>query len=447
MKKTLALILVLFIINPLFPQSTTEQKLDKLLTAYYKCRKFNGSVLVARCNKVLLEKGYGFKNFNDSTLNNPGTIFQIASVTKQFTSAVILKLTELQQLTLTDKLSSYWPDFPNGINISIENLLSHTSGIYDWTNNTIGFSPTGEKTLIAFLKTKNPVFPPGTNWRYSNSNYSLLGYIIEKVTGLSYENAVRKYIFNPLQMTDSGFDFKHLINKEKAIGYSNFSDNPKIEGILYDSVGPYAAGEIFSTVKDLYKWHRGLEANKIISRESLEKAYTPIRNHYGYGWQIDSLFGKRVTSHSGSISGFSSNLARIEEDSVVVVLLNNNEESSLETITNKILAILYDQPYSLPSRKHSVNMNKHTLKKYTGAYSVESPHGAIPGEVIIFNGKLCLQAYGSPILELYAESENHFFDPFEEDETCVDFEVDSSGKVDRIILSLDGIITSGKKVK
>ena len=446
MKRILSIILTLSFTLTLFSQETTEEKIDKLIEGYKETGRFNGSALVASHDKILLEKGYGYKNFRDSTLNDSSTIFQIASVTKQFTSAVILKLVELEKLALTDKLSKFYPDFPKGDSISIENLLTHTSGIFDWTY-SINFSPTSEQTLLGFLKTKTLDFSPGTSWRYSNSNYSLLGYIIQKVSGMSYENAVKKYIFIPLQMTHSGFDFKNLISKEKATGYSTFSDRTKIEGTLYDSVGPFAAGEIFSTVGDLYKWHKGLQSYKIINRTSLERAYTPLKNQYGYGWIIDSLFNRRITSHSGDIAGFSSNLARITEDNVFIILLNNKEGSGLETITKNIFAILYNQPYSIPVKRHPIKLSEEILKKYIGTYEVISPYGSLQGELTVENGKLMLQAHGGPKLELVTEKENYFFDLFEDNEGNVEFVIGTKGKGDKIVLSQNGESLSGKKIR
>ena len=393
MKRILSIILTLSFSPALFSQVTAGEKIDQLIKNYTEKGRFNGSALVASHGQILLEKGYGYKSFRDSALNDSSTIYQIASVTKQFTSAVILKLVELKKLELTDKLSKYYPDFPKGDNITIENLLTHTSGIFDWTN-SINFSPTNEQTLIAFLETKALDFSPGTRWSYSNSNYSLLGYIIQKVSGMSYENAVRKYIFIPLQMTHSGFDFKNLLCKEKATGYSIFSDKSKIEGTLYDSVGPYAAGEIYSTVGDLYKWHKGLQSYKIINKASLDKAYTPLKNHYGYGWMIDSLFSRRITSHSGNISGFSSNLARITEDNVFIILLNNKEGSDLETLTKSIFAILYNQPDSMPIKRLPVKLSEDFLKKFIGTYDVISPHGSLQGEVRLENGVLIYKLKG-----------------------------------------------------
>ena len=445
MKRISSILLILSYGLTLLSQETTGEEIDKLLKGYTETGRFNGSALIASHDKILLEKGYGYKNFKESALNDSSTVFQIASVTKQFTSAVILKLVELNKLSLTDRLSKYYPNFPRGEIITIENLLTHTSGIFDWTH-SINFTPINEQTLVGFLKNKPLDFTPGTKWSYSNSNYSLLGYIIQKVSGISYEDAVRKYIFIPLQMTRSGFDFKNLISKEKATGYSTFSDSSKIEGKLYDSVGPFAAGEIYSTIGDLYNWHRGLQSYKILSRTSLEKASTPFKDHYGYGWIIDSLYDRRITSHSGDISGFSSNLARITEDNVFIILLNNKEGSGLEVITRNILAILYDQPYSIPVKRHPVKLDEEILKKYIGTYEVISPHGPIQGEITFEKEKLMMQAKG-PKVELIAEKKDHFFDLFDDTESDVEFVTGNNGKVNGIILSQNGVTLSGKKIR
>jgi CubicO group peptidase (beta-lactamase class C family) len=446
MRKFLSILLALSFSISIYSQETTGDKIDKLIKGYTLTGRFNGSVLVSENNRILLEKGYGFKNVRDSTLNDTSTIFQIASVTKQFTSAVILKLVEQKRLALSDKLSKYYSGFPKGDSITIENLLTHTSGIFDWTR-AINFSPKGEQSLIGFLKTKALDFTPGTSWQYSNSNYSLLGYIIQKTTGMSYENAVRKYIFIPLHMTRSGFDFKHLTAKDKATGYSVFNDSSRIEGTLYDSVGPYAAGEIYSTVGDLFKWHKGLQSYKIINRASLEKAYTPFRDHYGFGWITDSLYGRRIISHSGDISGFCCNLARITEDNIFIVLLNNKEGSDLEVLTKNILAVLYKQPYAIPVIRHPVKLKDDILNKYIGMYQVSSAHGPIFGEVSLRKGKLILQAHDGQKLELIAETENHFYDLNEGREGDVEFVTDPHGRVEKIILSQDGVSFSGRKIR
>ena len=258
MKKIIAITITLGLTQSLFSQDTTSQKIDELVGAYAKLGKFNGSVLVAQHGKILLEKGYGFKNVHDSTFNDFNTIYQIASVTKQFTSTVVLKLVELKKFALTDKLSKFYPALPHSESITIENLLTHTSGITDHYNDSTSTPSAGtdEGKLLASIQKNGLDFSPGTNWQYSNKGYQLLGYIIQKVSNMTYYEAVMKYIFIPLKMNNSAFDFIHLKSSDKATGYWSYPENAKVESAtIIDSSAPFAAGSIYSTVKDLYKWH------------------------------------------------------------------------------------------------------------------------------------------------------------------------------------------------
>jgi CubicO group peptidase (beta-lactamase class C family) len=279
MKKIFVLVAVLFIGHFSFAQG---DKLDALIDAYARLYKFNGSALVAKNGTILLNKGYGFRNAADKVANNEQTIFQLGSITKQFTSAVILKLQEEKKLSVSDKLSKYFPGYPKGDSITIEQLLTHTSGIYSYTNDPNFMAnevtkPANREMMMALFRDKPFDFSPGTSWNYSNSGYSLLGYIIEAVTKKPYEQAVRKYIFTPLHMTHSGFDFTHLKNKEKATGYFELNDKETIAAPIVDSSVSYSAGAIYSTTGDLYLWHKALQKNKILSKAQQEKAYTPIK--------------------------------------------------------------------------------------------------------------------------------------------------------------------------
>lgn len=364
MKQIFIVLLASGFVQCLCAQDSSAIKIDDLLTAYTKLSRFNGTALVARQDKIIFEKGYGLSDAAHQTPNNLHTIFQIASITKQFTATVILKLIEQKKMALTDKLNKYYPDFPKGKDITIENLLTHTSGIFDYTHEDTVTHLDNEQKMMSFLKKKKLDFIPGSDWNYSNSGYSILGFIIQKVSGITYEQAVRKYIFEPLQMSSSGFDFEHLINKEKATGYAVYNDSIKTVALYSDSAIVFAAGAIYSTVEDLYKWHEGLQHYRIIKKTLMDKAYTPFKKNYGYGWIIDSVAGRRMLYHSGGISGFSSNLARIPEDGICIVLLNNKEGREMETITREIIAILYNQPYQLPGKKNAVTLPGSVLEKY-----------------------------------------------------------------------------------
>ena len=354
------LIIIFLACSSLVYGQTKEDKLQQLFESYYKANKFNGSVLISREGKLLLNKGYGFKNFRDSLPNDPNTIFQLGSITKQFTAAAILKLQEDQKLDLQDKISKYFPGYPQGDNITIEHLLTHTSGIYNYTDDRAymqkdAVKASSQEKMLALFKDKPLGFAPGTKWSYSNSGYSLLGYIIEKAGSMPYEQYVREAFFNPLKMSSSGFDFARNSSPDKARGYSislgqgyglisgNVFRKDFKESSVVDSSVSYAAGAIYSTTTDLYKWHQGLSGAKVLRKSSIEMALTPYKNKYGYGWNIDTLYGKKITQHAGGIFGFSTFLVRIPEDDVFIVLLNNAHNIFLKEISRHALAIIYEE--------------------------------------------------------------------------------------------------------
>jgi CubicO group peptidase (beta-lactamase class C family) len=444
MKILLAFVLATTFANAACSQDSTKYKIDELLTAYQQLGKFNGSVLVAKNEGILLEKGYGFRNFKDGRLNDPNTIFQIASVTKQFTAVTILKLVELKKLALTDKLNKFYPDFPKGDSITIENLLTHTSGISDHFNDSDlkASSPVTEEIIQATVKKFGLDFSPGSDWHYSNKGYHLLGFIIEKVTGMTYYESVRKYIFKPLKMNSSGFDFSHLISNEKATGYWSYPDNTMTKSAdIVDSNASFAAGSIYSTVGDLYKWHQGLQHFKIVSEALLEKAYTPHKNNYGFGLFIDSSFNKRVISHSGDIFGFKSDIERVPANGVCIVLLSNVEEPDLVFISKKILAIIYRELYDLPA-KNKIKLDPEKLKQYTGSYEI---HPGQSVELSLKNGHLMVTTDQKQ--ELYAQHDNDFIADDGTHQIEIQFEKNPAGQVADLYFYMGGQKVICKKIK
>jgi CubicO group peptidase (beta-lactamase class C family) len=428
-----------------FGQSKVE-KLTSLLDTYHQLNEFNGTALVSQYGKVLINEGYGFKNIATNDKCAANTIYQIGSITKQFTAAIILKLEEKKKLKLTDKVSKYFPDYPNGNEITIHHLLSHTSGIFNYTNDvdfmkSEAVKPINEAKMLALFKDRKLDFAPGTQWSYSNSGYVLLGYIIQKVTKKPYEKVVREYIFKPMKMLDSGFDFVGLNNKNKAKGYFGINGKNSMESTYVDSTVSYAAGAIYSTTSDLLKWHTGLIKNKVIKRATLEKAFTPVKNNYGYGWGISNIDDKKITTHTGGIFGFNTNIARIEQDDICVVLLNNMGNPKLVEITNNIFAILYDKVYTLPTAKKEIAISQEVLNKYKGTYQIVPEFKIV---VTVADGKLFAQATGQPKFELFAQKENYFF--LKAVEAEVEFVSNNDGKVEKLILYQGGRNTPAMKL-
>jgi CubicO group peptidase (beta-lactamase class C family) len=444
MKKIFVLVAVLCIVHFSFAQG---DKLDALIEAYAKLYKFNGSALVAKNGNILLNKGYGYRNATDKVANNEQTIFQLGSVTKQFTSAVILKLQEEKKLSVSDKLSKYFPGYPKGDSITIEQLLTHTSGIYNYTNDGKFMAnevtkPSNREMMMALFRDKPLDFSPGTNWSYSNSGYSLLGYIIEAVTKQSYEQAVRKYIFTPLRMTHSGFDFTHLKSNEKAIGYFKLNDKEKEEAPIVDSSVSFSAGAIYSTTGDLYLWHEALQKNNILSREQQEKAYTPVKNRYGYGWSIDSIEGKRRVSHGGGIHGFITTIARVPEDDICIVLLSNASNTTLGEISKSIFAILYGKEYELPKERTEIKLPEEKLKEYEGEYELNKDLHVV---ISLKDGALVATPTGQKTETLYVEKEDLLF--VKSQDIQLEFTRNEKKEIDGFILHQGGAKMPCKKIK
>lgn len=444
MKKIFVLVAVLFIVYFSFAQG---DKLDTLINAYAKLYKFNGAVLVAKNGTILLNKGYGYRNAANKVANNEQTIFQLGSITKQFTAAVILKLQEEKKLSVSDKLSKYFPGYPKGDSITIEQLLTHTSGIYSYTNDPKFMAnevtkPASRDMMMALFRDKPFDFPPGTGWNYSNSGYSLLGYIIEAVTKKSYEQAVRKYIFTPLRMAHSGFDFTHLKNSGKAIGYFKLNDKEAVPAPIVDSTVSYSAGAIYSTTGDLYLWHNALQKNNILSKAQQEKAYTPVKNKYGYGWGIDSMEGKRKVSHSGGIHGFTTNIVRVPEDDICVILLSNASDPALQDITKNIFAILYGKEYELPKARIAIKIPEVKLKQYEGEYEINKDLHVI---ISLKDGELVAAPTGQPTSILYVEKEDFLF--VRTPDIQIEFTRNDKKEIDGFILHQNGAKITCKKIK
>lgn len=436
MKQFLLFLSGLLLMSLVYSQKTYTKQIDELLTFYQKNHLFNGSVLVSKNGQILVEKGFGLANFTLNKKNTPKSIFQIYSITKTFTSSVILKLVEENKLSLSDHLSKFYPNYPQGDSITIEHLLTHTSGIYDYTRGN-NMPDQTEKSFVEFEKTKPLDFKPGTNWNYSNSNYYFLGFIIQKITGLSYEKAVAEYIFNPLRMTQSGFAFKNLNSENKAIGYEVFTAINKKESMVYEPPGPFAAGGIYSTIEDLYKYYNGLKSFKILKKETLEKAYTPYQGYYGYGWMVNTMFNKKTIGHSGWGAGFTSQFIQIDEDKACIIILSNVEKD-LNTLVGNILKILNNKPIRIPKE---VFLEKEELRKFEGTYKVDD----MAIYVSIQNNRLIAQPTQQAPNIFYPEKNNRFYS-MELGEN-VYFKMNKLNEIDTLIFVQNGKTIKAKRIK
>jgi len=381
MKKSIKLI-ALFVVFQLsaftvFAQDKAQQ-IEELLNKYNEYGQFNGSALVAENGKVIFKKGFGSANMEWNIPNQPDTKFRLGSISKQFTALLIVKLAEEGKIKLDVPITTYLPDYPkdNGSKITIHHLLTHTSGIPNYTSapNFLKDKAKNPYTPEAFVKTFSSLpleFTPGEKFNYSNSGYFLLGYIIEKITGKTYEQNLQETIFTPLKMVNSGYDHSDWIIKNRAAGYEK--EGKKFVNAAYlDMSIPYAAGSLYSTVEDLYLWDQALYTNKLINEKSMESLFKPYIKagdaSYGYGWFVDEYDkgekGKlKMVGHGGGINGFNTIISRIFSDKILVVLMNNTGGTSLGQMTESIQAILYNKPFDQPKKSLALDLlNVYTEK-------------------------------------------------------------------------------------
>jgi CubicO group peptidase (beta-lactamase class C family) len=306
--------------------------MDRYMQVQVHRNHFSGTVLVARDGKILLAKGYGYANAQWKTPNTLQTKFRIGSLTKQFTATAIMQLREKGLLSLQDSICKYLqPCAMAWQPVTLHHLLSHTSGV-------AGF---GDRNL--------PLeFAPGTQWKYSDWGYCLLGRVIESVTGKPYAQVLREQIFEPLEMHDSGYDQSEKILEQRAAGYRLVGG--QLQNAEYiDMAGPYSAGGLYSTAADLYKWDQALYTEAILPQSALAVMWTEVMSNYGYGWMVSRPESRSKPSwalpdrfqvvHPGSINGFTSEILRFPNEHVTVIVLANLQDAHVVGPDLAVLAV------------------------------------------------------------------------------------------------------------
>lgn len=345
-------------------QSMAEQ-VEAFLEKSHRDSLFNGSALIARNAEVIFKGGFGDADMSWHIPNTPETKFRIGSSTKQFTASVILTLVEDGKIDLQGKVSDYLPDYPKpqGDQVTIDHLLSHTSGIPNYTS-LPGFmsdavrDPFEVDSLVAVFSGLDLAFEPGSRWSYSNSNYILLGAIIEAVTGKPYAEALRERVLDPLGLEDTGYDHYEDVLDEQAIGYYKADDGYRRAPYLDTSV-PFAAGMLYSTVEDLFKWDQSLYGNGPFEHpETKALMFTPhatipaalveeagLPPSYGYGWFVGDVpvagDTVKVIEHGGTIFGFATVFMRMPDDRNTIILLDNTMSGSIRKVGRGVMSILY----------------------------------------------------------------------------------------------------------
>lgn len=323
----------------------TTTHLNKIVQAYVGRHQFMGSVLVAKGDDIILNRGYGSADVEWNIPNSPITKFRLGSVTKQFTAACVLLLEERGEWKVSDPVKKYIPGAPAAWDkITLFNLLTHSSGIPNFTSfadyREWELKPTTPKGLVDRFRDKPLDFPPGSKWSYSNSGYVLLGYLIEKASGETYQHFLQTNIFDPLNMKDSGYDSNSAIILHRASGYTlswNTIENAKYINMTV----PFSAGALYSTTEDLLKWERGLFGGKLLSPASLKEMTMPFKENYAFGLVVTDTNGHKKVEHGGGIEGFNTDVAYWPDERLAVIVLGNLNGQAPGEIAKELAAALH----------------------------------------------------------------------------------------------------------
>jgi len=410
MKKTL---LLLFGISTLvsFSQEKKDtdgarlKKIDSLMNYLNANGKFMGSLTLREKDKVVFSKAYGFSNVEANTKATAQTKYKVGSITKMFTACIILQLAEEKKLKLDTKLSEFFPKIKNADKITITQMLNHSSGIYNFTEDSsfVYTAPVLRRDMLDRLYKYDAAFEPGTKSGYSNSNYMLLGYIIQDVTHKSYKENVTSCVIKKAGLKNTYYFGK--INPKKNDAYSYTFDNGTWERVpeWHESVAG-AAGALQSTPEDLTQFITALFNGKIISPESLA-LMTMI--DYGYGKGIVNFpFGERkFYGHNGGIENFTSTVGYYPKDNFAVAMVTNGLDYDFNEIMLGVLSCYYKLPYRFPSFD-TVNLDENILKKFEGNYKNDGLPFTI--NVLLVKGVLRVHADEQGTFYITPVSDNEF---------------------------------------
>jgi len=366
------------------PNTQLTNAIDSLVAPQFEGNQPGISILIAKKGQVVYKKAFGSANIELNTPMQPDMVFRIGSITKQFTAVAILQLVEQGKISLQDSVQKYIKDFPSkSYTVTIENLLTHTSGIVDYTskNDPDPFIERRDFTpefLINYIKNDPLHFKPGSKYEYSNSNYLLLGYIIQLVSGEGYHQYMAGHVLKPAGLEHTLYAEEHTAVPGRVQGYTHYSgsfDNCDYQTL---SLG-FACGDLLSNTEDLLKWNQAVIAGKLISEASLKEAFSPYKlsngtySSYGYGWFIDTLYGKPCIHHEGQTSGFIALEKYFPKEDIYLAIMTNVETSDDKTDFSDNRFRLFDEIGQLAIGKRlikGISVSEAVLDEYVGAYQV-----------------------------------------------------------------------------
>lgn len=409
-------------------------KVDEYMKAAVEFELFSGSILIALDGEPIISKSYGMANVELDAPNTPSTVFRLASLSKQFTATAIMMLQERGKLNVHDFACKYLAECPMAWQpITIRHLLTMTHGIPNISAAEIGSLrglPIPMDQWYEVTSKKPLEYTPGEKFKYLNAGYTVLGLIIERVSGKSYGEFLRENIFTPLGMQRTDYEDPLRIIKNRAIGYKQLPGDPIANVPYREIIRMYAAGGIHSTTEDLLLWDKALYTDKLLSKKSRDEMFTPFKDmypgkSYAYGWWTSQKFGRQEIAHGGNATGFITYIARYPADRVTVIVLSNNERGSSGKISNVLSAIVFGAKYETPKARKAITVAPSVFDQYVGEY--EAPFPPTNYKITVENGKLMFQEINFLKAEMFAESETDFF--LKAGDMQIKFVKDAPGKV------------------
>jgi len=411
------------------------------------------SVLVSQNGDIIYQKGFGYADIEKKIPVTPDTKFKIGSISKQFTAVAILKLQEEGKIKTEDKLSKYIPDFPRGNEVTIYQLLTHTSGIHDYnsTPNLDVTKPITPQALLDIIKKLPYDFNPGERYLYNNSGYFILGYIVAQLSGKTLSEYLNETFFKPLGMKNSGIYETNIVLNYEAQGYSMNGEKVK-KADFQEMSWALGVGSIYSTTKDLYKWNEAIFNWKVLSNATLKTAFTQTvlnsggKVDYGFGWFLITNRGFKFIQHSGGVSGFSAYLEHQPENNLTVCVLLNSLPSpeGIHPIFNGQAISEFILQDKMEKQNIGVDtiVSENILKKYVGRYNYGQGMAmwVTLKEKQLFGQMTAMEA--SPLTPI---SENEFY--FKARNAKIKFVPDTSSIIDRLFQYQNGEFFEATKLK
>lgn len=385
-------------------------KLNKLIAAVDEHNKIMGTLTVSRKGKVLYNRAWGYRTVTEQEQlkTNTDTKFRIGSITKTFTAVMVMQLIEEGKLSVDTKLDKFFPSLPNAATITVEHLLTHHSGLYNFTDSSYlqyHTEPRSKEEMIALFEKQAPSFEPGANGEYSNTNYVLLGYIIERLTWESYATNLKKRVTGKLGLKNTYYGDRPSKAKNEASSFSFGSDGWKEEPET-DMTIPGGAGALVSTTNDLVKFIEALFAGKLVKKASLHKMLE-MKDGYGYGIFQFPFDEKYCYGHTGGIDEFHSMLGYFPKDSVAFAFTGNGQTIEMNDLAIGVLSIYFDRTYDIPDyRTEEYKIAAEQLARFEGTYSSSQ----MPMKIKVWKegSKLLAQATGQGSFPLTPVSESEF---------------------------------------